>query len=110
MNMEIKNDGQELDPLYDQGLYLDEQVALHLDHNDGCQPHQVVGGGNNIDDQLGDVHDGLTLDSLSRRRFTDVEYEVRVSSLNESQSSLRKDCRVHKSCIRVQDGEQRVNA
>ena len=60
MNMEINNEGQGLDPLYDQELYLDEQAALHLDHNDGGQPHQV-GGGNNIDDQLGDVQDGLTL-------------------------------------------------
>ena len=38
-----------------------------------------------IDDQLGNVQDGLTLDSLSRRRFTDAEYEARVSSLNKSQ-------------------------
>ena len=57
---------------------------MHLDHNDGGQPHQV-GGGNNIDDQLGNVQDGLTLDSLLRRRFTDAEYEARVSSLNGSQ-------------------------
>ena len=83
--MEINNEGQGLDPLYDQGLYLDEQATLHLDHNDGGQPHQVVGGGNNIDDQLGDVQDGLTLDLLSRHRFTDAEYETRVLSLNESQ-------------------------
>ena len=67
INMEINNEGQGLDPLYDQGLYLDEQAALHLDHIDGGQPHQVVGGGYNIDDQLGDVQDGLTLDLLSRR-------------------------------------------
>ena len=85
MNMEINNEGQGLDPLYDQGLYLDKQAALHLDHNDGGQPHQVVGGGNNIDDQLGDVQDGLTLDSLSRCRFTEAEYEARVSSPNGSQ-------------------------
>ena len=84
MNMEINNEGQGLDPLYDQGLYFDKQAALHLDHNDGVQLHQV-GGGNNIDDQLGDVQDGLTLDSLSMRRFTDAEYESRVSSLNKSQ-------------------------
>ena len=87
MNMEIYNEGQGLDPLYDQGLYLDEQAALHLDHNDGGQTHEVVGGGN-IDDQLGDIQDGLTLDSLSRRQFMDAEYEARVSSLNESQRVL----------------------
>ena len=64
MNMEINNEGQGLDPLYNQGFYLDEQATLHLDHNDGGQLHQV-GGGNNIDGQLGDIQDGLTLDSLS---------------------------------------------
>ena len=57
---------------------------MHLDHNDGGQPHQV-GGGNNIDDQLGNVQNGLTLDSLLRCQFTDAEYEARVLSPNESQ-------------------------
>ena len=31
MNMEINNERQGLNPLYDQGLYLDKHVALHLD-------------------------------------------------------------------------------
>ena len=39
MNMEINNERQGLDPLYNQGLHLDEQAALHLDHNEGGQPH-----------------------------------------------------------------------
>ena len=46
----------------------------------GGQPHQIVGGGNNIDDQLGKVQDGLILDSLSRCQFTDAEYEASFES------------------------------
>ena len=35
INNEINNEGQGLDPLYDQGLYLEKQAALHSHHNDG---------------------------------------------------------------------------
>ena len=41
--------------------------------------------GQNIELNIGDIEDALTLDSISRRRFSESEFEVRIASLNDSQ-------------------------
>ena len=48
------------------------------DHNNNlcCQ---------NIEQIIGDIENALTLDSISRHRFSDSEFEARIASLNDSQ-------------------------
>ena len=41
--------------------------------------------GQNIEQNIGDIEDALTLHSISRRRFSDSEFEVGIPSLNDSQ-------------------------
>ena len=83
VNLENNNEGDGHDPIYDHELYLDnDNVAALLtdDNND----HQNLCG-QNIEQNIGDIEDALTLDSVSRRRFSDSEFESRIASLNDSQ-------------------------
>ena len=41
--------------------------------------------GQNIEQNIGDIEEALTLDSVSRRRFSDSDFESRIASLNDSQ-------------------------
>ena len=45
------------------------------DHNNLC--------GQNIEQNIGDIEDALTLDSIC---FSDAEFEARIASLNDSES------------------------
>uniref|UniRef100_A0A1X7SHG0 ATP-dependent DNA helicase n=1 Tax=Amphimedon queenslandica TaxID=400682 RepID=A0A1X7SHG0_AMPQE len=80
VNLENNNEGDGHDPIYDQELYLDNVAALLADDNND---HQNLCGPN-IEQHIGDIEDALTLDSISRRRFSDSDFEARIA-LNETQ-------------------------
>uniref|UniRef100_A0A1X7U1F5 Uncharacterized protein n=1 Tax=Amphimedon queenslandica TaxID=400682 RepID=A0A1X7U1F5_AMPQE len=81
VNFENNNEGDGHDPIYDHELYLDNLAALLADDNND---HQNLCG-QNIEQNIGDIEDALTLDSISRHRFSDSEFEASIASLNESQ-------------------------
>uniref|UniRef100_A0A1X7UUS6 ATP-dependent DNA helicase n=1 Tax=Amphimedon queenslandica TaxID=400682 RepID=A0A1X7UUS6_AMPQE len=56
-------------------------TALRPDDNNN---HQNLCG-QNIEQNIGDIEDALTLDSISRRHFSDSEFEATITSLNDSQ-------------------------
>ena len=82
VNLENNNEGDGHDPIYDHELYLDDVAAMLSDDNNDCNNHLC---GQNIKQNIGDIKHALTLDSISRRRFSDSEFEVRIVSLNDSQ-------------------------
>uniref|UniRef100_A0A1X7T8B5 Uncharacterized protein n=1 Tax=Amphimedon queenslandica TaxID=400682 RepID=A0A1X7T8B5_AMPQE len=55
--------------------------ALLADENNNHQNNC----GKNIEQNIGDIEDALTLDSISRHRFSDSEFEARITSLNDSE-------------------------
>ena len=74
VNLENINEGDGHDPIYDHELYLDNVAASLADDNND---HQNLCG-QNIEQNIGDIEDALTLDSISRRRFSDSEFESRI--------------------------------
>ena len=82
VNLENNNEGDGHDPIYDHELYLDDVAAMLPDDNNDHNNHLC---GQNIEQNIGDIEDALTLDSISRRRFSDSEFEARIASLNDSQ-------------------------
>uniref|UniRef100_A0A1X7US12 ATP-dependent DNA helicase n=1 Tax=Amphimedon queenslandica TaxID=400682 RepID=A0A1X7US12_AMPQE len=81
VNFENNNEGDGHDPIYDHELYLDNLAALLADDNND---HQNLCG-QNIEQNIGDMEDTLTLDSISRHRFSDSEFEASIASLDDSQ-------------------------
>ena len=49
-------------------LYLDDVAAMLSDDNNDHNNHLC---GQNIEQNIGDIEDALTLNSISRRRFSD---------------------------------------
>ena len=82
INLENNNEGDGHDPIYDHELYLDDVAAMLSDDNNDHNNHPCC---QNIEQNIGDIEDALTLDSISRRRFSDSEFEARIASLNDSQ-------------------------
>ena len=75
-----------MDPAYNQELYLDPELVNAVSNqigDGGVANNGHINDHNN--DHIGDFHDDVTANCLSRRRFTDAEFEERVSSLNDSQ-------------------------
>uniref|UniRef100_A0A1X7T576 Uncharacterized protein n=1 Tax=Amphimedon queenslandica TaxID=400682 RepID=A0A1X7T576_AMPQE len=80
VNFENNNEGDGHDPIYVYELYLDNLAALLADDNN----HHQNQCGQNIEQNIGDIEDALTADSITRRRFLDSEFEARIASLNDS--------------------------
>uniref|UniRef100_A0A1X7TTV6 Uncharacterized protein n=1 Tax=Amphimedon queenslandica TaxID=400682 RepID=A0A1X7TTV6_AMPQE len=70
-------------------IYLRKEACLRLP-TITQEPHVASLADGNIDHQnlcgqnIGDVEDALTLDSISRRHFSDSDCEARIASLNDS--------------------------
>ena len=82
VNLENNNEGDGHDPIYDHELYLYDVAAMLPDDNNDHNNHLC---GQNIEQNIGDIEDALTLNSISRRWFSDSEFEARIASLNDSQ-------------------------
>ena len=80
INLENNNEGDGHDPIFDHELYLDDVAAMLSDDNNDHNNHLC---GQNIEQNIGDIEDALTLDSILRHRFSDSEFEARIASLNE---------------------------
>ena len=78
VNLE-NNNGDGHDPIYDHELYL---AAMLFDDNNDHNNHLCS---QNIEQNIDDIEDALTLDLISRRCFSDSEFEVRIANLNDSQ-------------------------
>ena len=75
-----------MDPAYNQELYLNPELVNAVSNqigDGGVANNGHINDHNN--DHIGDFHDDVTANCLSRRRFTDAEFEERVSSHNDSQ-------------------------
>ena len=83
VNLQLNEECAGLD---NQELYLDPELVNAVSNqigDGGVANNGHINDHNN--DHIGDFHDDVTANCLSRRRFTDAEFEERVSSLNDSQ-------------------------
>ena len=82
VNLQLNEECAGLDPAYNQELYLDPELVNAVSNqigDGGVANNGHINDHNN--DHIGDFHDDVTANC--RRRFTDAEFEERVSSLRE---------------------------
>ena len=85
-HLDINDEGTGLDPIYNQELYLDPSATAAANPGgEGVSDIVVNPDDDRNNDFLTDLHDGATLNAMSRRRFTNDEFAEKVTSLNESQ-------------------------
>ena len=85
-HLDINDEGTGMDPVYNQELYLDPSATAAANPGgEGVGDVVINPGDDRNNDFLTDLHDGATLNTMSRRRFTNDEFAEKVASLNESQ-------------------------